>query len=125
MELLLIDNNRIEITYNLIISYLSNIFNINLLILSLAVISLWNFRETKNKWKNLLIYSSIFLGVFTIIFSVFSYRDIISDILHIGINKATRAPTPEKFLYRLNYIFWMDILIIVLLITRFIARDDQ
>lgn len=118
-------NSRMETVFNTLTNYLNNILSINLLLVSLAIIILWNFKDERKK-SNILIYASILIGIFAIIFGIFSYRDIIGDIFHTGLNsQEPRIPTPEKFLYRLNWIFWMDIVILTSLTIRFYLRDKK
>ncbi|MBA2655665.1 MAG: hypothetical protein H0U70_01615 [Tatlockia sp.] len=109
-----------------ITSYLTNILNINVLLVSLGLILLfWIIKEydrkIKNKWWLWLILFSILLGIVSIILNLIIYREFIDLI-----TRTTLAGEAEfQPLANLKIIFYLDILIIILLLIGFFGLRHE
>lgn len=125
-------DNKLSIQIELIINYLNNIININLLLTTIGLIFIyWGNKNTDlkqvvfNIW-NLIIFVAIFIGVSMIIVNLFIYRELVTEFTKTGFDPNNPySPKPVKHLSNLNIVFWMDLFVMVLLFIGYFGKKHE
>lgn len=112
---------------DMVTSYLSNILNINILLVTITLALLfWLLRRNEhnnyNPWWLVILLLAIILGIFSIILNLLTFRDMI-DVLD-----QTKLAGFKNFtqpLSRLDIIFYLDLIIILLLICVFFGLSYE
>ncbi len=121
------DESKLTCITDFIINYLNNVLNINILLVTIGLALLfWTFKasnqEIKNQWWLALISLSILLGIFSIIQNIIIYRELIDEITKTSLGGKVDLTKP---LTKLDIIFYIDILIISLLLMSFFGIKNE
>ncbi|MBI2785104.1 MAG: hypothetical protein HYX60_01870 [Legionella longbeachae] len=121
------DEPKLTCITDFIINYLNNVLNINILLVTIGLILLfWAFKaskkEIKNQWWFGLISLPILLGIFSIIQNIIIYRELIDEITKTSLGGKIDLTKP---LTKLDIVFYMDILIISLLLISFFGIKNE
>lgn len=121
------DEPKLTCITDFIINYLNNVLNINILLVTIGLVLLfWTFKasnqEIKNQWWLVLISLSILLGIFSIIQNIIIYRELIDEITKTSLGGKVDLTKP---LTKLDIVFYIDILIISLLLISFFGIKNE
>lgn len=125
-------DNRLSIQIDLIINYLNNIININLLLATIGLILIY-WSNTSSDYKKVIFskpnwafFIAIILSIWMLTINLFIYKHLITEIDITGLNPENPyVPKPLQYLSCLNCVFYSDLFILVLLFIGFLGKKYE
>lgn len=122
-------DNRVSIQTDLIINYLNNIININLLLTTIGLVLIYwsnkdcDFKKVVFSMSNWVFCIAIVIGIWMLIESLFIYKYLITEFDITGLNRdEPYIPKPLQYLSTLNYVFYSDLFILSLILIGFLRK---
>lgn len=122
-------DNRVSIQTDLIINYLNNIININLLLATIGLVLIyWNnkacdFKKIVFSMSNWAFFIAIVISIWMLIENLFIYKYLITEFDITGLNRAEPyIPKPLQYLSTLNCVFYSDLFILGLIFLGYLRK---
>jgi hypothetical protein len=85
-----------------------------------------DFRNKFFNWWNCLIYIAVLMGILAIILNLFIYKNLIGELTITGLNpQKPYIPKLVKHLYILDFIFYLDLIILMFLGLGFFGKNYE
>lgn len=126
------DNHVLSIQADFITSYINNILNINILLITMGLFLIYWIQDKSSfkvklfsRW-DCLIYLAVLLGILAVILDLFIYKKLIEELTITGLNpQKPHIPRIVKHLHNLNFIFYLDLFILIFLGFGFFGKSYE